>query len=429
MMSFPAVSAIVIGGAGKKNATVINALVGTFLYQTTYLLSIPVANALLIPEMAEILRTIVILTAIAFHFSGMSLNYLSAEVYTRFIRNMLFTLALILPVTCGMGINFAIIVGAISAQMAVVFALDLNLTGIWVLVFVVGVSVLLSVIFGALVALLLNKARGNEMIVSIMIGQLSSVIYQFIFMVAYGTVIHPLNKEILLERGIGVRSMLDAKNISEVFEEILPFQFEGKHYTLFPVLIILVFSLILFYLQRAKIGVLAKSVGSNLNHANTLGIQSNRVRSICIIISTVFAAMSQIILIGDFGTINVYTGHLGLDTFAAAAILVGGASIKEAKMRNCFVGVILFHALFITSPMAGQNLFNNPSVGEYFRSFLAYGVIVIAIIMNLRKEKMEKERILRETMQSRRMQTDRRWKRMRKERERMLMGRHTKSES
>ncbi len=341
---------------------------------------------------------IFILTVIAFHFSGMSLNYLSAEVYTRFIRNMLFTLALILPVTCGMGINFAIIVGAISAQMAVVFALDLNLTGIWVLVFVVGVSVLLSVIFGALVALLLNKARGNEMIVSIMIGQLSSVIYQFIFMVAYGTVIHPLNKEILLERGIGVRSMLDAKNISEVFEEILPFQFEGKHYTLFPVLIILVFSLILFYLQRAKIGVLAKAVGSNLNHANTLGIQSNRVRSICIIISTVFAAMSQIILIGDFGTINVYTGHLGLDTFAAAAILVGGASIKEAKMRNCFVGVILFHALFITSPMAGQNLFNNPSVGEYFRSFLAYGVIVIAIIMNLRKEKMEKERILRETL-------------------------------
>ena len=192
--------------------------------------------------------------------------------------------------------------------------------------------------------------------------------------------------------------MLDAKNISEVFEKILPFKFEGKTYTLFPVLIILLFSLILFYLQRAKIGVLAKAVGSNLSHANTLGIKSNRVRSICIIISTVFAAMSQIILIGDFGTINVYTGHLGLDTFAAAAILVGGASIKEARMRNCFVGVILFHALFITSPMAGQNLFNNPSVGEYFRSFLAYGVIVIAIIMNLRKEKMEKERILRETL-------------------------------
>ena len=59
MMSFPAVSAIVIGGASPKKATVTNALIGTFLYQTTYLLSIPVANALLIPEMAEILRTII----------------------------------------------------------------------------------------------------------------------------------------------------------------------------------------------------------------------------------------------------------------------------------------------------------------------------------------------------------------------------------
>lgn len=59
MMSFPAISAIVIGGATPKKATVANALIGSFLYQTTYLLSIPVANALLIPEMAEIMRTII----------------------------------------------------------------------------------------------------------------------------------------------------------------------------------------------------------------------------------------------------------------------------------------------------------------------------------------------------------------------------------
>ena len=59
MMSFPAISAIVIGGATQNKATVKNVMIGTFLYQTTYLLSIPVANALLIPEMAELSRTIV----------------------------------------------------------------------------------------------------------------------------------------------------------------------------------------------------------------------------------------------------------------------------------------------------------------------------------------------------------------------------------
>ena len=41
--------------------------------------------------------------------------------------------------------------------------------------------------------------------------------------------------------------------------------------------------------------------------------------------------------------------------------------------------------------MAGQNLFNNPAVGEYFRSFVAYGVIVIAIMLNLRTEKEKAE--------------------------------------
>lgn len=330
--------------------------------------------------------SILVLGILSFKLSGVSGSYLAAEVYTRFIRNILFTLALILPITCGMGINFAIVVGAISAQMAMVLSVDFMLEGIPALLFVTGASVVFSVIFGSMVAALLNRARGKEMIVSIMIGQLSSVIYQFVFMVAYGMLFEPKNKEILLERGIGVRSMVDAKNISGVFRSILPFQFDGKTYTLFPLILIALFTLFLFYIQKTKFGVLARAVGTDMNVAGKLGIESNRVRSICIILSTVFAAMSQILFVADFGTINVYTGHLGLDTFAAAAILVGGASIRKVKMRNCFVGVILFHALFITSPMAGQNLFNNPSVGEYFRSFLAYGVIVIAIIMNLKTE-------------------------------------------
>lgn len=328
-----------------------------------------------------------LLCLLSFHYAGVSLSYLSSEVYTRFIRNTLFVLALILPVTCGMGINFAIVVGAICAQTAIVLAMDLNLSGLPILLFVVGVSIALSVLFGTLVAMLLNRARGTEMIVSIMIGQLSSVLYQFVFMVGYGTIFHPANEAILLDTGVGVRNMLDVAPLKQVFTSVLPFTLDGKVYSLLPLLIIGTFTLILIYLQKSKLGVLAKAVGSDLHNANLLGVNSNRIRTICIVISTIFAAMSQIITVGDFGTALVYTGHLGIETYAAAAILVGGATIREAKLRNCFLGVVLFHTLFITSPMAGQNLFNNPSVGEYFRSFLAYGVIVIAIIMNLKKEK------------------------------------------
>lgn len=68
MMAFPAVSAILIGGASRKKATILHVLVGAYLYQTTFLLSVPVANALFIPEMSEVLRMIVTNSIILYAF-------------------------------------------------------------------------------------------------------------------------------------------------------------------------------------------------------------------------------------------------------------------------------------------------------------------------------------------------------------------------
>lgn len=57
--AFPAVSAILIGGCIGKRATVFQAILGTYLYQTIYLLSAPIANIILIPQMSEIIRMII----------------------------------------------------------------------------------------------------------------------------------------------------------------------------------------------------------------------------------------------------------------------------------------------------------------------------------------------------------------------------------
>lgn len=59
MMAFPAASAILIGGAGSGRASVLHVVAGTWLFQTTYILSAPIANEMLLPEVAEIFRTIV----------------------------------------------------------------------------------------------------------------------------------------------------------------------------------------------------------------------------------------------------------------------------------------------------------------------------------------------------------------------------------
>jgi len=58
MMAFPAASAIFLGGSLGHRTAVIQAVIGTFLFQTTYVISGPIANALLVPEVAEIFRMI-----------------------------------------------------------------------------------------------------------------------------------------------------------------------------------------------------------------------------------------------------------------------------------------------------------------------------------------------------------------------------------
>lgn len=59
MMAFPAVSAILIGGSMGKRTFVSHAIIGTYLFQTIFLLSVPIANELLLPEISEIFRMII----------------------------------------------------------------------------------------------------------------------------------------------------------------------------------------------------------------------------------------------------------------------------------------------------------------------------------------------------------------------------------
>ena len=59
MMAFPAASAILVGGSSGNKTTMLHVVVGTFLFQTTYLISGPIANELLVPEVAEIFRMMI----------------------------------------------------------------------------------------------------------------------------------------------------------------------------------------------------------------------------------------------------------------------------------------------------------------------------------------------------------------------------------
>ena len=92
------------------------------------------------------------------------------------------------------------------------------------------------------------------------------------------------------------------------------------------------------------------------------------------------------------GTFSTYTAQQNVGTFSSAALLVGGASIDKANVKQAFTGVVLFQLLFLLAPAAGTKIFNDSQVGEYFRTVISNGVIAVALVLHaIHKMKAAKE--------------------------------------
>ena len=133
------------------------------------------------------------------------------------------------------------------------------------------------------------------------------------------------------------------------------------------------------FLGKTKLGQDFRSVGQNQHISEISGINVDRTRIIATIFSTVLASWGMIIYMQNMGTMAVYDSHKNIGLFSVAAILVGGASTSRASVKNALVGAALFNSMTIISSELGPALFGDPGVGEFFRSFMVYGVIGLAL--------------------------------------------------
>lgn len=161
-----------------------------------------------------------------------------------------------------------------------------------------------------------------------------------------------------------------------------------------PILTFLVVGALCFFnsfILKTKLGQDFRTVGQDMSVAKVSGINVDRTRIIAIVISTVLAAWGQLIFLQNMGTLNTYGSHEQVGMFAVAAILIGGASVSKATIGQAIIGTALFHILFTVSPQAGKNLFGDAQIGEYFRAFVAYGIIGVSLGLHAwRKRKEEK---------------------------------------
>lgn len=348
-------------------------------------------NKLKLQEKHLIILMFIILCIICFSLADVSASFLVEQLSVRFIRNGVLVLSLLIPVAAGMGINFAVTVGAMMAQAAYIFALNYQIYGGPGVVVVFLITIVLSVLFGWMIGKLMNRVKGKEMITSIVISAVANYIYQLIFMVGFGTVIPVKNENIVLNSGIGVKNLVDLKSYKDFFNSFASITVGGIKISIFLIIMICLVAFFCYYLLKTLFGQKIRAIGMDEEKARDNGIEVNKIRIIVIIISTVLAGIGEFIYLQNIGSLNVYTEHLNDDTFSCAALLVGGASIRHATVKNALLGVVLMHTLFVLSPMAGQNAFSNVALGEYFRSFIIYGVIAFALIMNIKIEKQKKK--------------------------------------
>jgi len=323
----------------------------------------------------------VIICAFCIPISGLSPAYLLNEIVTRMGRNAFLILSLLIPIMAGMGLNFGMTLGAMAAQIALILVSDQQIVGIPGMVLAAIFSIPLSVLLGWFCGNILNKAKGREMITSYIMSFFINGIYQLVVLYMMGKVIPIKHATIRLPRGYGIRNTVSLLQMRQHLDNLLAIRIGGVKIPVLTFIIIALLCLFIVWFKRTKLGQDMRAVGQDMEVARDAGINVERTRIISIIMSTVLAGFGMIIYLQNMGNIATYSSHSQIGMFCIAALLVGGASVDKASIGNVFLGVILFHTMFIVAPRAGAYLTGDSMIGEYFRVFVSYAVITIALVM------------------------------------------------
>lgn len=348
----------------------------------------------------------IVISVLGIIIAGSPLGFITKELANRLVRNTFLVLSLIIPIIAGMGINFGIPLGAMAAQIGLVFAQDWGFTGVSGLVIAALISLPISILLGQFSGRILNRAKGREMITSMMLSFLILGVYMLVLLFLAGSVIPIRTRAMLLSQGYGIKNSVTLTS-AQALDNILKYRINiplGSQAIQFdvPVATIIVIALLCVFIvwfKKTKLGHDMRAVGQDQIVSKNAGMYSDKIRIQSIVISTVLAGLGQIIYLQNIGTLSTYAGQDQAALYAAASLLVGGASISRATIPNAILGTALFHLMFIIMPQAGSALTGDAMVGEYFRTFLSYSVVTVSLIMhayNRTKEAEDKRLSLRE---------------------------------
>ncbi|MBA2133101.1 ABC transporter permease subunit [Capillibacterium thermochitinicola] len=311
----------------------------------------------------------------------MDITILLSDSLARIGMNGLLVLAMLPTLVTGVGLNFGLPVGFVCGLVGGVISLEYNLTGFTGFFVAILCAIPLAVITGYLYASLLDRVRGQEMMVGTYVG----------FAVVAGMCIFwltaPFNNPSMIWAigGQGLRVTITLyEHYSKVLNNFLAFKLFG---VTIPTGLLLFFGLFCWLIHlffRTRTGLAMLATGANPMYAKSSGIDTRAMRYTSVIISNVLAAIGALVYAQSYGFLQLYTAPLYMAFPAVAAALIGGASLKKATVSHIIIGTVLFQTLLTIALPVTQTVLRGTDISEIARMIISNGMILYALTRNER---------------------------------------------
>ena len=305
----------------------------------------------------------------------MNMAILIEDCIARVARNGILVLALLPAIQGGLGLNFGLPVGIICGLIGCVISLNFGIHGAAGVATAMGIGVALAIPVGAAYGWLLNRTRGQEMMVGTYLG------FALVSGMSIFWLIAPFHNPTLVWAigGKGLRTTLSLGGVyDKILDHWLAFEVAGVTIPTGALLAFVGSCFVVWLFFRTRMGITIAAARSNPRFALAAGISDERTRVQAAILTTVLGAIGIVVYSQSFGFVQLYTAPLLMAFPAIACILIGGATVSRATIMNVLIGTILFQSILTTAlPVTSQVI--EGDISETARLIIQNGMILYAL--------------------------------------------------
>lgn len=307
---------------------------------------------------------------------GLQSDMLFSQSVTRIFMNLVLVLAMVPSITSGIGMNYGLPLGIVCGLLGGALSLELKIPGLAGFIAAILISLPLAALFGAGYGTLLNKVRGSEGMIATYVGFSVVAFMDIVWLVA------PFkNDAITFPMGNGLRNIVSVEGRYEkILDNFLKLSITKN--IVIPtglILFSLFLCLLMWMFMRSKLGIKMKIGGANPTYAKAIGIKVDKTRVLGMVISTCLGAVGIIVYAQSYGFYQFYNAPLMMAFSCAAAILIGGATVRRATVGHVIFGTILFQTMLTIALPIANEIVPEGNLSEILRIMISNGVILYAL--------------------------------------------------